>query len=211
MKHPPGTPPAAYLVPYRQALNSHGSGFGVTLWASHASQRTRFEVMVQELYLPGKRILDAGCSRGDFARFMLDRDIAYGRYIGVDALDDIITHARDRQLPRAEFHVGDLVHDARLWTLGKPQVITISGTLNTMDDAAVMTILASAWEAAGETLAFNFLSDCCGPRAIPQFAPARRLDTLALLGWATRQTWDVRFRQDYFEHGHDATIIMTRP
>ena len=199
-----------YLGPYREAADVHGADFGVTLWASEQSQRRRFEVMTRMVYMPGKRVLDAGCSRGDFAAYMLERGVAYGRYIGVDALEDVIAYARSRELPRAEFHVGDLVNDARLWRAGRPQIVAISGTLNTMDDEAVMTVLESAWEAASQTLVFNFLSDCCGPKAPPQFDAARRLDTIGLLRWAMRQTWAVQFRQDYFEHGHDATIVMRK-
>ena len=202
--------PADYLEPYREAVDAHGAAFGATLWASEQSQRRRFEVMTQMVYMPGKRVLDAGCCRGDFGAYMLERGVAYGRYIGVDAMADVVEYAASRELPRAEFHVGDLVNDAKLWRIGRPQVVAISGTLNTMDDEAVMTVLESAWEAAGQTLVFNFLSDCCAPKAPPQFDPARRLDTLALLRWAMRQTWAVQFRQDYFEQGHDATIVMSK-
>ena len=56
-----------YLTPYKDWIDSHGPCFGATLWASPESQRLRFEVLTQMLYLPGKRILDAGCSRGDLA------------------------------------------------------------------------------------------------------------------------------------------------
>lgn len=200
-----------YLKPYRDWADKHGSGFDVTLWASPDTQVLRFDVFTQMCFLAGKRVLDAGCSRGDLAAYLVDRDIHFGRYIGVDALCSVIEYAEGRGLPRCEFHCGDFVTDASLLSRGDPQVICISGALNTMTFDQAIGVLASAWAAASEALMFNFLSDRAGPGAASQTGPARRLDTLKLLDWALRQTWAVSFRQDYFEHGHDATILMRKP
>lgn len=158
--------------------------------------------------LAGKRVLDAGCSRGDLAMFLLEKQSPYERYIGVDALGQVIAYATQRALARCEFHCGDFVADPKLLSIGDPQVICISGSLNTMTHRQVMRVLKSAWAATSESLLFNFLSDRAGQGAPPQSGPARRLDTLKLLDWATRQTWAVVFRQDYFPQGHDATILM---
>lgn len=200
----------AYLEPYRDAIDAHGPTFASTLWASERTQKVRFEVFTQMLFLAGKRVLDAGCSRGDLASFLVDRDIAYGHYVGVDGLPGIIEEARRLNIPRAEFHAGDLVADPSLLAIGSPQVVTISGTLNTMDESTSMRLLAAAWGATSEALIFNFLSDRCGPRATPQAYPAHRLPTMKLLDWAFTRTPDVQFRQDYFLHGHDATILMRK-
>lgn len=204
------TDEAQYLNPYREAHGRHGSSFGVTLWASKYSQERRFEVVTQMCFLTGKRILDAGCSRGDFAAFMLERGVEYGRYVGIDGLCDVIEYAQSRGLRHAEFYCGDILQQPDVLRTGDPQIITISGTLNTMTDDAAMAVLDAAWPAAGETLIFNFLSDRVGPEAPPQEYPSRRLPTLKLLDWALAQTPDVQFRQDYFPHGHDATIMMRK-
>lgn len=200
-----------YLKPYFDAQERHGTDFDVTLWASEKTQHQRFAAIAQSVFLPGKRILDAGCSRGDFAQWMLDHQIKYGRYIGIDGLPEVVEHARGRQLPDSEFHAGDLVTDIDLMRLGKPQIIVISGTLNTMREAAYMAVLNSAWRAAEQTLVFNFLSDTCDKRAPRQDYPAVRLPTLRLLQWAMSRTWKVQFRQDYFDLGHDAMIVMDKP
>ena len=123
---------APYLTPYHDAHDQHGAGFGVTLWANERSQQLRFDVFTQMCYLHDKRILDAGCSRGDFAAFLIEHGIKYSRYIGVDALADVINFAKTRQLRDAEFYCGDFVANSKLLKIGKPQVITISGALNTM-------------------------------------------------------------------------------
>ncbi len=200
----------AYLEPYREAQRAHGHSFDVTLWGSPHTQRKRFEVFTEMVFLPGKRILDAGCSRGDFAAYLLERGVMYEHFVGVDGLPEVVAYANGRKLERADFHAGDFVRDTALLRLGDPQVVAISGTLNTMDVNTVLKLLDHAWDAAGQSLVFNFLSDTCGDTAPPQEYPAHRLPTLVLLDWAFDQAWDVRFRQDYMPGGHDATIAMTK-
>jgi len=201
---------AEYLKAYQQGIQKHGTDFEVTLWASPRTQQLRFDIFAQMYPLHGKVILDAGCSRGDLASWMLEHGIHYSQYIGIDALVPVIDYARTRKLPRAEFHAGDFVTDTRLLATGNPDVICISGSLNTMSDEQALTVLQAARDASQEALLFNFLSDRAGPAAPLQDRIARRLNTLALLDWAFDMTPDVTFRQDYFPHGHDATIRMKR-
>lgn len=200
-----------YLKAYEQAVEDHGGeAFDVTLWANRQSQQLRFDAMIDAVDLRGRRILDAGCGRGDFAEHLLNRWVRYSRFIGVDGLASVIDFANRRRLKRAEFHAGDFVRDPSLLRIGKPDVITFSGTLNTMPLDMAKTLLREAWDATASVLIFNFLSDTAGPDAPPQAYPAHRLSTFSLLEFALSQTWQVRFYQDYFKHGHDAMIVMTR-
>ena len=197
-----------YLHPYQKAHVDHGSDFGVTLWANERSQHLRFKVMTQMVFMLGKRVLDAGCSRGDFAAYMLEKDVAYESFVGVDGVGPVIEFAKGRGLERSTFVAGDFVTDPSFLSTGRPQVITFSGTLNTMDDEMAMGLLDHAWQATSETLVFNFLSDRVSQGAPTQMGPARRLPTLKLMDWALERTASVRMRQDYFQFGHDATIAM---
>ncbi len=197
-----------YLNAYRKSVAEHGSGFGATLWASPRTQHLRFEVFKQMCAMGGKRVLDAGCSRGDFAAYLLGEGVVFERYVGVDALVDVIEFAQGRGLAGCEFHAGDFVASPRLMRIGDPQVVCISGALNTMSDGQVKGVLEAAWEAAGQSLLFNFLSDRAGSGAPQQAEPARRLDTMGLMDWALKRTPRVAMRQDYFPNGHDATIMM---
>jgi len=199
-----------YLKPYADYAGRHGTDVGVTLWANERSQQLRFSVMAQMIFLGGKRILDAGCSRGDFAAFLVENDIDYARFVGVDGIREVIDFASQRSLPRAEFVVADLVTQPDIYRTGQPQIICLSGTLNTMSDNQVQTVLDSAWDAADEAFIFNFLSSRHGRGVRNRQDPARRLDTMKLLDWAMTQTPNVAFRQDYFAQGHDATILMRK-
>ena len=115
-----------YLTPYRESAKEHGTDFKVTLWASKESQYRRFRAFTEMCFLAGKRVLDAGCSRGDFAQYLLERNIPFEHYIGIDGLDEVIDYARNRGLPGTEFHAGDMLLDASLFRIGNPQVICIS-------------------------------------------------------------------------------------
>jgi SAM-dependent methyltransferase len=200
-----------YLQPYQHALDLHGVEFDVTLWASPQTQSRRFQVFTQMVNLAGKRILDAGCSRGDFAAFLLQARIEYHSFVGIDGLAAVIEHARAQKLPRCEFLAGDFLANPSLLSHGRPDVICISGSLNTMNQEQALQTLEHAWHAAGSSLVFNFLSDRCGPEAPDQDTYSRRLDTMRLIDWALSKTPSVQFRQDYFAAGHDATVAMRKP
>lgn len=201
-------PAAPYLQPYRDAEQRHGSDFAVTMWARPETQTLRFKVFTQCLNLRDKRLLDAGCARGDLAEYLIQRGVDYAHYHGVDGLDNVVAFARTRGLPRTTFAAGDFVTDATLLAEQSPDVTLLSGTLNTMPLDVATRVLDHAWAGCREALAFNFLADTAGPNAVPQQYPAHRLPTHALLDWAFAQTPYVAFRQDYFRDGHDATIVM---
>ncbi len=200
----------AYLEPYRDAQTRHGSDFDVTMWARPETQTLRFKIFAEAIDLRNKRLLDAGCSRGDLAQWLLQHGHDYAHYHGVDGLPDVVTFAKSRGLERASFAAGDFVNHPELLAESKPDITLISGTLNTMDDDTALRVLDASWAGCREALVFNFLADTCGPNATPQQYPARRLPTMRLLAWAFHQTPYVTFRQDYFRDGHDATVIMRR-
>lgn len=212
MSSPPGRRPdfrtVPYLALYQQAPDETVPNHAAACWESVAVQERRFEVLSDLYPLAGRRILDAGCSRGDFAAWLLERGVSFARYTGIDAIPDVVAQARRRQLDRCEFVCGDLLENPSLLAAYQPDVVCISGTLNTLLVPQAFALLESAWTAAREALLFNFLSDRAGPQASVQTDPIRRLPTLELISWALARTPLVAFRQDYLDHGHDATIRM---
>ena len=210
----PDLPPNEnYLTPYKNFEAEHGTDFGVTLWASPESQQLRFKIFTQMTFMLQKSVLDIGSSRGDLATYLLDQNIPYSHYTGVDGLQDVIKFATSRDIPNTNFQCIDIIdqpQELQQACPAPPQIVTISGTLNTMSDQEVMQVLEASWNLATETLIFNFLSDRSGRKATPQDYPARRLNTLNLLDWALTKTPLIQYRQDYFTHGHDATILMRK-
>jgi SAM-dependent methyltransferase len=200
--------PDNYLDPYREAYTHFGAGFEATLWGSPESQVVRFDVIIDLAGLDGCTVVDAGCGQGDLAVRLLDRDIAFARYVGIDAVEGMIARARTRELDRCDFLAADFVRDPDVIAAQAPDFVCISGALNTMDEALARDVITAAFDASAQGVAFNFLSDRPDPRwDAQQLGPARRFDTLAWLDWAMTVTPRVAFTQDYLD-GHDATIVI---
>lgn len=66
-------------------------------WESDAAQQLRFQAMVDNLDLKGKRLLDIGCGTGSFLQY-LDKRFLDIRYTGVDILDHMIEIAKGKKL-----------------------------------------------------------------------------------------------------------------
>jgi SAM-dependent methyltransferase len=153
-------------------------------------------------------IVDAGCGTGDFAEHLLSSKVDFVRYIGIDAVPEVIEAAKRRNLQRCEFHMGDLIHNASPLFEIKPDFVCVSGTLNTMDEPIARRLVTSAFEASVQGVVFNFLSDRPAARWNDHdIGPARRFNTIEWIDWALSKTARVSFTQDYLD-GHDATIFM---
>ncbi|MEM6392942.1 MAG: class I SAM-dependent methyltransferase [Planctomycetota bacterium] len=210
----PLTPaPTPYLDPYRHANARHGTALGVTLWAGRESQVKRFRVFTELYDFTDKRLLDAGCSRGDLAEYLGHQSIPYAHYTGVDGLPSVIEFAQQRNLPNTTFLAGDLVADPAVLATNQPQAVTISGTLNTMEHATAFAVLEHAWRATEDALLFNFLSAATTRTPLPGEDPAtaHRIPPTEALAWALARTPNAVLRHDYFAQGHDATILMRKP
>lgn len=200
-----------FLEPYREAIRRFGPGFEATLWASREAQVLRFDVFIELAGLDDAVVLDVGCGPGDFALRLIEKRIAFRRYIGIDALAEMIDTARGLSLDRCAFHVADVLGDPGVLAEHAPDVVCISGTLNTMDEDFAMRLVERAFAAAKAGVVFNFLSNR-RPTATDDAAlgPARRFDTLRWIDWALEQSPCVSFTQEYL-NGHDATIAIWHP
>lgn len=211
-------PEPDYLKPYADATRDAGPSFEALLWHSPEAQRTRFDVAIDTCNLRGRVVADIGCGLADFAARLTERGIEYGRCIGVEGVPGLAQGARDRvardQLEECVIIEGDFVADERLFaTLTRDhgvEVLTFSGSLNTLKEQHAVAVLDRAWDAVagvrGGQLVFNFLSSKTG-RPPSDTGPANRFDPVALTAWALGRTPLVTLRHDYWQ-GHDATIRM---
>ncbi len=178
--------------------------------------------MTEMVEMTGRVVADLGCGRADFAAHMHHAGIEYGRYVGVEGIADLLAFCRERAqnepLPECVWVEADFVGDAKLFdTLIRGhgvEVMTFSGSLNTLDQADALAVLDRAWGALcggrggrGGTLVFNFLSDRYPDASHEASGPGKRFDTPAMIGWALDRADSVAFRQDYLA-AHDATIVM---
>jgi len=203
----PNRPPG-YLRPYRQAAQHFGTEFAATLWHSPKSQTLRFEVIASLVDLENQSILDVGCGRADFAAYLIQHEIQYEKYIGIDAINEMIDHAKARALPRCEFHLADVVSHPDVLATLHADYICLSGTLNTMNEHIAQQLIKHCYHAARLGVVFNFLSDRPHPRWTGRdLGPAQRFNTITWIDFALTLSSRVTFTQDYFD-GHDATICI---
>jgi len=197
-----------YLEPYHDAMKRFGPSFETTLWRNRSFQIKRFEVFCDMVDPTGRRLLDAGCGLGDLYDYLEHAGSAPSLYVGLDALPGMVDEAKRRHVgcESVDFQTVDFVADRASLRPCEPDIIFISGALNTVPEDIAREVLVAAFDACGEAFVFNFLSNRCSAEAAGRdTAPATRFDTVGLLDWALRTTPFVRFRQDYLT-GHDATI-----
>ncbi|MBC7771172.1 MAG: class I SAM-dependent methyltransferase [Pyrinomonadaceae bacterium] len=211
-------PCAEYLAPYRRAVNRIGPCFEALLWANLRSQTARFRTISQMIDLSDLCVLDAGCGRADLAAYLVEQRINYARYLGVDAIPELLEAARGRSIARASFRLCDFVSDPTALQSCQPsngartpeaEVIVFSGSLNTLPRERAMAVLERAWECCTHALVFNFLSTLDGAEPCQDEFRAHRMAPVAVLEWALARTRDVSLRHDYLD-GRDGTVCMRK-
>lgn len=197
-------PAPPYLAPYLRAANWHGGGFGALLWASPATQAARFDAIRRAHDLGGKSILDVGCGRADFIDFLRARGVRPADYIGIEAVDALAAAAAAKAGAGVQVVRADFIRDPARLFVGA-DVVVVSGSLNTADDAAFYATLRRAFDAAAEALVFNFLSSPL--LAAADYLAWRRPRDVA--AFARDLSPDVRVLDDYLEG--DCTFAVVKP
>ena len=153
-------------------------------------------------------ILDIGCGVGDFAQFLIELDLTFDRFHGIDAMEPMIEAARNRNLSKCTFDTCDVVKHYD--SMQGYDWITCSGTLNAMEQGEATELINAAFLACYIGVAFNFLSNQNRQDASSEdLYPASRFDTNAMLAFSFTLTPIVEFTQSYLG-GHDATIILMK-
>ena len=206
----PCTRTASYLQPYRAAVDRIGPRFEALLWTSPETQLVRFRAITQMFDFRDHAILDAGCGRGDLARWLCREQVNYRRYLGVDAVPEMLQFAREQGLPNSEFQLLDFVADEHAFCAaaegGAPDVVVFSGSLNTLPQEMALAVVDRAWAACRVAVVFNFLSIFDGEDGE---GPARKFSPVDVVRWALERTVLVAFRHDYLE-GRDGTVVMRK-
>lgn len=212
----------AYLDPYLRAAEQFGPGFEALLWQSPKAQLKRFRMIARMAHTEGRVVADIGCGNADLLLYLAEHGKPPAKYIGIDAVPQMLDHAReqvrakgidagvflDHDFVRDEALPEQLVRDAGVDT------VVFSGSLNTLSEADARRVLGRFWQALTQkpdtTLIFNFLSDRHDRERTPATPPAVRYDPLRMVHWAIDRTPLVTFRHDYLG-GHDATVCMRVP
>lgn len=101
--------------------------YGILGWESEEAQRLRFDVLLENVKLEGKRLLDVGCGTGNLLEYINSKGI-HVYYTGVDILDKMIDIAKSKRLD-AEFRHLDLFKE-NVFDPGSFDVVYASGIFN---------------------------------------------------------------------------------
>jgi hypothetical protein len=190
-----------YLEPYERAARRHGAGFGSLLWASPQTQSLRFDAMRRLIDFHGKRVLDVGCGRADLLDYLIAKKAAVASYTGIEGVATLAEAARGKGHAGCEIVTADFLAQPEQMARGA-QIVVISGALNTMNADGFYATLRRAYEAAGETLVFNFL--CSSRLAGADYLAWHPADEV--LGFARTLSDRVRKLEDYLPG--DCTVAM---
>lgn len=192
---------------YEHRIDTGRENFDVLDWASAESQQARFEVLVENVDLRDKSLLDVGCGLGDLWTFLKSRKINT-RYTGLDIVEKMLAAAAARY-PDANFVCGDMfAEDAGGLSEGeKFDVVFCSGTfnLNLGNNADFLPrAVAGLMAVASQCVVFNLLNTHV-PFESETYAC---YEPDEVLGWLRRTGWDIRMIDGYLPN--DFTLICTR-
>jgi SAM-dependent methyltransferase len=91
---------------YQPRINAGLENYDVVDWASAEAQELRFAVLVDNVPLDGRTLLDVGCGLGDLWAYLKGCGIS-ADYCGVDLLEEMAAAAGSRN-PDARFVCGDI-------------------------------------------------------------------------------------------------------
>jgi hypothetical protein len=168
------------------------------------TQGLRFEAIRRIEDLSGKSLLDVGCGRADLLDYLLRHGVRLADYIGIEAVDALADAAESKRLPNTTIVRADFVAEPLRLFVGA-DVVVLSGSLNTADDPAFYVTLSRAYDAAVQSLVFNFLSST--RLAGQSYLYWRRPDDV--LRFVRGLSPHVTFLQDYL--AGDMTVRVRKP
>jgi len=190
---------------YEPRIHPRRENYDVLDWASAAAQRARFEVLVENVDLGGRTLLDVGCGLGDLWAFLKARRIDV-EYTGVDLSGKMVRAARRRQ-DDGRFVQADVFAADSPFAPASFDVVFCSGVfnLNLGNNRRFLSgAVGSLMELARRHVVFNLLH----VRAEIQPDRYAYYDPDDVVAAVARDGWDIRVLDDYLPN--DFTVICRR-
>lgn len=140
---------------FNRKLLLHGDRPEAVGWSSKG-QIIRHQAMLDVGDINNSKILDFGCGKGDFYRFLVERGI-HIKYTGFDINEKLVSLAKEKY-PGVDFRVFDIDHDILDEDF---DFIFLCGVFNLKVegiDEIIKKTLAGLFQHCGTALAFNALS-----------------------------------------------------
>ena len=137
---------------YTDAIRKHGTTAKGVAWSDETRQRRRFAALLKQIPdINGNTIVDAGCGFGDLWLFMKEKGWIPKAYIGIDALEIMISEAKRRTgqtiLRR------DILKDP----LPEADWYLASGSFNLLTRFETLLAIRRCFDASRKGIVFNLL------------------------------------------------------
>ena len=142
---------------YIPRINSSDKGHVILDWESEAAHKGRFSVVLDQLDLSGKSVLDVGCGLGDFYHELTELGSGVSS-TGIDILPEMVEEA-ERRYPSGTFIAGDLFEE-QIFEPKSFDVVYSSGIFNLRlgdNHALLKRALPVFFSLAREWVVFNLL------------------------------------------------------
>ena len=189
---------------YEDRIDPRREGWDVLDWASARTQKRRFEILLENVDLHGRSILDVGCGVGELLGFLQDKGVA-AEYTGVDILEKMVEEARRRH-PGGRFLCAD-IFESPCPLEQTYDVVYCSGTLNLNvgnNDAFLPRALRRFVEVTRQLVVVNFLHI----REAVDTPLYYFYDPRTVLEIAGKLPVEARLIDDYLPN--DFTVVLTR-
>jgi len=190
---------------YEPRIKPDRPSYDVHDWSDPISQQTRFDILIQEVPLAGKSLLDVGCGLGDLLDYLRVCSLEVD-YTGVDLLPQMIKTAR-RLHPAGRFLTADIFRRNPFGN-AKFDVVFCSGVFNLKlgnNDEFLRRAIGRLTRLAGQAIVINLLHHRSNSRHdhCHYYDPRQVNDIVRRLGWSCR------IRDDYLPH--DFTAVCCPP
>lgn len=186
---------------YEPRMRRYSNSYRILDWESPTSQRKRFQILLENVPVSGKSLLDVGCGLGDLYAYLLEQGVETV-YTGVDILEGMIERARKRH-PAGNFLLGN-IFDRGFMHSRKFDLLYCSGIFNLKigDNALLLKRALDIFFAlARETVVFNLL-DAKSPDRDDRYYYFSQDEVRTLL---LPFDWDTQIIGDYLPN--DFTVI----
>jgi SAM-dependent methyltransferase len=189
---------------YLPRLDRHRIGPEAQAWPNIFEQSVRFIALADIGIKPDDTVLDAGCGLGDFATYLGEHDFQ-GRYIGIDALPQMVERARRARFADGfdiSFDCADIRDAPERW---QADIVVASGIFVEMTEEEARETIAALFRACRRGVAFTSLSSWDRSENAEGFL---RLDPLRTLDFCRTLSPRLLLRHEYFYS--DFAIYMYR-
>ena len=189
---------------YYPRLEKYRETHEILDWENRKAQFARFRVLIENVNLEGKTVLDVGCGCGDLFDMLNDEGIST-RYTGIDILEGMVEKARELHSD-GRFLCGDIFRDSSACEESYDVVFT-SGIFN-LNLGNNMEFFLSAVtrfsEIAREYLVLNLLDES-SPDRDNRYFYFNPEDTAIKI---EKHGWDVKIIKGYLDN--DFTLVCRR-